>query len=180
MHWVGFYIPSWPRCSFITDPKSIIAHTRLLLQRYSNCWSDIVLFCNIKHTPYGRTFQIKDANTSRNVIYVECDVGVTTFLCGCSENLLDLSLIYVLWIIDDTLCSYGGGREINFSYNRKNKAESKSWFSGGHTNVPVEHTNTNVFIRLTLPLIFFLYSNIATCFGRMTTIIELPTQKVSM
>lgn len=28
------------------------------------------LFCNIKHTPYGRMFQVKAANTSTDVIYV--------------------------------------------------------------------------------------------------------------
>jgi hypothetical protein len=34
-----------------------------------------------------------------------------------------------------------------------------------------------VFIRPTQPLIFFLYSNIATCFGRITTIIGYQNKK---
>jgi hypothetical protein len=37
---------------------------------------------------------MKDANKSKNVIYVWCDEDVTPFLYG-SENMWDLSVIYV-------------------------------------------------------------------------------------
>jgi hypothetical protein len=110
MQWVGFYIPSWPRCSFITDPNLLLHIEVYFCKDIHTAGQKLYLFCNIKHTPYGRTFQINDVNRSCNVIYVSSDVGVTTFLYGCSENLLGMSLICVLWKMDDIFCWYYGRR----------------------------------------------------------------------